>query len=402
MPIGKLFVVAAVVLAIAAPAAGTVRSASVPHAPHAYHSRTAIEDPADVGPGLDIRTGSLSQTGREVSLSVTTWHPLRAKRLGARDGTTLCVALAKAHKQLCLRDSRRAVVVSDLDAAGKPSAPKRVPATVRFGPRSVTATLDLGTAGLDPGRVAWQLSATSHAAACGPTGTCLDLAPDARQAVTRLAAVRLVGCRVPHKTLYRHGSRRRRAVALTFDDGPSSYSHSVVAILRREHVHATFFLIGRQVHARAETARSELAAGNVLGDHSWNHADLAVGGSRAAGQIAETQRAIARATGFVPCLFRPPGGAVSSSLVSVARSYGAATINWDVDPRDWSRPGTSSIYSTIVNTAQRGSIVLMHDGGGPRSQTVAALPHVIHTLRRRGYAFLTVPELLGGSLIYGR
>ena len=76
------------------------------------------------------------------------------------------------------------------------------------------------------------------------------------------------------------------------------------------------------------------------------------------------------------------------------------TINWDVDPRDWSTPGTGAIYSTIVDTAQSGSIILMHDGGGDRSETLAALPRVIDTLRARGYAFETVSELLGSQLIY--
>ena len=402
MPTRKLIAGISVAMAIAAPASGSLLQASGLKAPRAYHSGTTVRDPADTKAGLDIRTASLSQTGREVTLSVTTWDRLRAGRLGARDGISLCAVLTNAQRQLCFERSHDAVAVYKVGADGKPYARTRVPATVRFKPRSATARLDLPVAGLDPGRVDWQLRASSHATACGPAGACVDLAPDTRPASTRLAAVRLVGCRAPERKLYRNGSRTRKTVALTFDDGPSAYSRSVLAILHREHVHATFFLIGRQVRSRADTARQELADGNVLGNHSWNHANLAGGGAGAAGQISKTQRAIAAATGFVPCLFRPPYGASSSSLVAVARSHGVATIDWDVDPRDWSRPGSGRIYSTIVHTARSGSIVLMHDGGGPRSQTVAALPHVIHTLRRRGYSFVTVPELLGGSLIYGR
>jgi peptidoglycan-N-acetylglucosamine deacetylase len=385
----KPLVVFALAAAVAAPAAAALRT------PHEYHARTAVQDPADVKPGLDIRSASLGQTGRELDLSVTTWDRLPTGQLGAAGGATLCAVLRSAHRQLCFRHSSHEIVVWKLDAAGKPHSRKPVPATVRFGARSASAQLDLATTGIRPGRVGWQIRATSGTASS-------DLAPDARPASTHLGAVRLVGCRVPHRRLYRNGSRGHKVVALTFDDGPSAYSHSVLAILRREHVNATFFLIGRQVHARAATARAELADGNVVGNHSWSHPNLSGGGPRAASQIAETQRAIAQATGFVPCLFRPPDGAVSSSLVSVARAQGVATINWDVDPRDWSLPGSSSIYSTIVHTTRNGSIVLMHDGGGPRSQTVAALPHVIHTLRRRGFSFVTVPELLGGSLIYGR
>jgi peptidoglycan/xylan/chitin deacetylase (PgdA/CDA1 family) len=374
----KLVTAVALAAAVATPAAGALRT------PREYRSQTAVRDPADVKPSLDIRSASLGQTGRDLSLTVTTWNRLPAGQLGSAGGPTLCAVLTSAHKQLCFRHSGREMVLSG----------KHVPATVRFDSHRATAQLDLSASGLRPGRVEWQMRATS--------GTAVDLAPDARPASTRLAAVRLVGCRVPHRRLYRNGSRSHKVVALTFDDGPSAYSHSVLAILRREHVHATFFLIGRQVHGRAATARAELADGNVVGNHSWSHPNLSGGGPRAASQIAETQRAIAHATGFVPCLFRPPDGAVSSSLVSLARAEGVATINWDVDPRDWSLPGSGRIYSTIVHTTRNGSIVLMHDGGGPRSQTVAALPHVIHTLRSRGFSFVTVPELLGGSLIYGR
>lgn len=96
-----------------------------------------------------------------------------------------------------------------------------------------------------------------------------------------------------------------------------------------------------------------------------------------------------------------PYGAVSGQLIADARDQAMETINWDVDPQDWSRPGTGAIYSRIIGQTRRESIILMHDGGGPRNQTVAALPKVIHELRRRGYAFVTLPELLGLPLVYG-
>ena len=79
---------------------------------------------------------------------------------------------------------------------------------------------------------------------------------------------------------------------------------------------------------------------------------------------------------------------------------GFTTIQWDVDPRDWSRPGTGAIYSTVVGNAQNGSIILQHDGGGDRSETLAALPHEIDTLKREGFGFVTIPQLLGLKLIY--
>jgi peptidoglycan-N-acetylglucosamine deacetylase len=124
------------------------------------------------------------------------------------------------------------------------------------------------------------------------------------------------------------------------------------------------------------------------------------GGSFAAGEISSTASAIRGLTGFSPCLFRAPGGAVSSSLIGLARSMGFITIEWDVDPRDWSRPGTGAIYSNVVGNAHSGSIVLQHDGGGDRSETLAALPNEIDTLRARGYSFVTIPQLLGLQMIY--
>ncbi len=117
--------------------------------------------------------------------------------------------------------------------------------------------------------------------------------------------------------------------------------------------------------------------------------------------MRETSRRIKHATGFAPCLFRPPGGAFDSRVVSDARSLGMSTVIWDVDPRDWSTPGSGAIYSRVVSATRPGSIVLMHDGGGNRSQTVAALPKIVHTLRHRGYRFVTVTRLLRQRTIWG-
>ena len=121
----------------------------------------------------------------------------------------------------------------------------------------------------------------------------------------------------------------------------------------------------------------------------------------AAAQISQTATAIRGITGgFTPCLFRAPGGAVSGALISQARTMGFTTIEWDIDPRDWARPGTAAIYSNVVGNAHNGAIVIQHDGGGDRSETLAALPHEIDTLRGEGYRFVTVTQLLDQSLVY--
>src|SRR2546423_9179549 len=92
--------------------------------------------------------------------------------------------------------------------------------------------------------------------------------------------------------------------------------------------------------------------------------------------------AIRTLTGFAPCLFRAPGGAVSGALIAEARRMGFTTIQWDVDPRDWARPGTGAIYSNVIANVRSGSIVIQHDGGGDRSQTLTALSREIATLLR--------------------
>jgi peptidoglycan/xylan/chitin deacetylase (PgdA/CDA1 family) len=190
-------------------------------------------------------------------------------------------------------------------------------------------------------------------------------------------------------------------VAITFDDGPGPYTPSVLRILERSHIPATFFQLGGQISGREHLLRRMLRDGHALANHSYNHANLAGGGPAAYRQLAATSGRIRGASGYTPCLFRPPYGAVSGSLVSEALRLDMLTIIWDVDPRDWSRPGAGAIRARVLGGVRPGSIVLLHDAGGPREQTVGALPGIIARLRARGYRFVTVPELLSLREIYG-
>ena len=123
---------------------------------------------------------------------------------------------------------------------------------------------------------------------------------------------------------------------------------------------------------------------------------LSRGGAFARDQLYRTKKAIITTSGgYVPCVFRPPYGATSGGLVSVGTGLGMKSILWDVDTNDWKLPGTSAIISRAVGGARAGSIILMHDGGGPRGGTAAAVPAIIRGLRAKGYGFATVPELLG-------
>ena len=222
-----------------------------------------------------------------------------------------------------------------------------------------------------------------------------------RTPLLRLHGPQLVGCVPSGAPFVSSGPTTGRMIALTFDDGPWYDTPQFLDVLEREHVVATFFQIGEQIAQYGSVDRRILRDGDMIGDHTWNHTNVSGGGSFAAGEISQTASAIRGATGgFSPCLFRPPGGAVSPGLISEARSMGFTTIQWDVDPRDWSLPGKGAIYGNVIDHARAGAIVIQHDGGGNRSETLAALPQEINTLRREGYHFVTITQLLGYRLIY--
>jgi peptidoglycan/xylan/chitin deacetylase (PgdA/CDA1 family) len=189
-------------------------------------------------------------------------------------------------------------------------------------------------------------------------------------------------------------------VAISFDDGPSRYTGQVLDLLKRHHAHATFFEIGNQMGGMASVQKRILAEGNSIGDHSWSHPVLSGGGAFADSEIIRTKSRITAQTGFVPCLFRAPYGAVSANLISTARARGLLTIEWDVDPTDWSRPGTGVIINRVLAQTRPGSIILMHDGGGARDQSVAAADVILGTLAQRGYRVVSVETLLGLKPIY--
>jgi peptidoglycan-N-acetylglucosamine deacetylase len=224
----------------------------------------------------------------------------------------------------------------------------------------------------------------------------------AQPALARFHVPRVVGCEPSGPAYVTHGTGGGREIALTFDDGPWPDTPQFLDVLEREHVPATFFQIGEQVSTYGRSVdRRMLRDGDMIGDHTWSHPNVAGGGPFAASQISTTAAAIQRATnGFRPCIFRAPGGGVSGALIAEARSMAFTTVQWTIDTRDWALPGTGSIYGTVVSQARPGAIVLQHDGGGNRSETLAAVPHEIDTLRAQGYHFVTITQLLGYRLIY--
>jgi peptidoglycan/xylan/chitin deacetylase (PgdA/CDA1 family) len=180
-----------------------------------------------------------------------------------------------------------------------------------------------------------------------------------------------------------------KAIALTLDDGPSRYTPQILEILRTHRITATFCMIGCQTAANASVVREVAAAGHLIANHTWDHPDLSrLALGRVNTQIARTTDALTR-LGVEPTMFRAPYGAWSHTVFEAAAAAGLRPLDWSVDPQDWARPGTESIVSSIIRTTRTGSIILDHDGGGDRSQTVAAMRIWLPHLLDQGYRFTT-------------
>ena len=182
-----------------------------------------------------------------------------------------------------------------------------------------------------------------------------------------------------------------KAIALTIDDGPNAiYTPQVLRLLAKYKVTATFSMIGIEVTAEPALAREVAAHGHVISNHTWRHLDLAALAPSAV--IAEMDRAteaIHRATGDTPAVFRAPYGAWSSTVLRHCEATRMLPLDWSVDPEDWARPGVSAIVGNIMRNTRTGSIILEHDGGGNRAETVAALGIVIPRLLDKGYHFVS-------------
>ena len=219
-------------------------------------------------------------------------------------------------------------------------------------------------------------------------------APPGRPTPAPPVRYRLAGCQSRGARSYLRGPARRE-VAIGFDDGPWPDTAAFVRMLERNHARATFFMIGEQVTARYQaTLMRELRDGDALGDHTFTHPYLTRSGD-VRGELAHTIAAIRARTGYTPCVFRPPYGGWDTSVAQTARSLGLATVLWDDDPSDYLLPGTSAIVQRVLAQVHRGAIIISHDGGGPRFQTLAAYPAIIAALHARGYRIVTIPELLG-------
>ena len=330
----------------------------------------ALRDPsgATAGPDVHVPAGRLAE--------LTAYLRERDREAG---GELVCVV-----------ESTNGMVDGGLMAAGlrvHRADPQHLPDRPLLG--SVDAGTLAGTAAARPGDLTPLVLESGSL-----TGRSADAERAAAESDPELAALTRAGrCLVS-------GPRNDgdKVVALTFDDGPNPpWTGRVLDVLARYGVPATFFCVGLHAGAHTEELARMAEEGHGLGNHTWSHpflADLSVPEFEV--QFERTDEAIDDVVGARPCrLFRPPYGSRTGEILTwLGRPGGPTTVLWDVDTEDWSMPGPAAIAQAALRQARPGSIVLMHDGGGDRSQTAEALPAVIEGLLERGYRFARVDDMV--------
>jgi peptidoglycan/xylan/chitin deacetylase (PgdA/CDA1 family) len=188
---------------------------------------------------------------------------------------------------------------------------------------------------------------------------------------------------------------QHREVALTFDDGPGPYTPQIVSVLERQNVPATFFEVG-VVEKYFHAGTSDIVArGYPIGDHTESHAPMSKLNAKAQqSQLLQETSVVGDYGAPFPRLFRPPYGLWNATTLKLLHRYRMLMVLWSVDTNDYREPGVDAIVDSAVSGARPGAIILLHDAGGDRSETVAALPKIVHALKARGYRLVTVPRLL--------
>jgi peptidoglycan/xylan/chitin deacetylase (PgdA/CDA1 family) len=188
---------------------------------------------------------------------------------------------------------------------------------------------------------------------------------------------------------------QHREVALTFDDGPGPYTPEVLKVLERLHAPATFFEVGIEERYFHAATADIVARGYPIGDHTENHAPMSqLSRKLQLGQLLQETSAIGDYGAPFPRMFRPPYGLWNAKTLALLKKYRMLMVLWSVDTSDYQMPGVDVIVDRALAAAKPGAIILLHDAGGNRAQTVAALPAIIKRLRAKGYKLVTVPRLL--------
>ena len=197
-----------------------------------------------------------------------------------------------------------------------------------------------------------------------------------------------------------------KQIALTYDDGPNDpHTMRLLEVLAKHNVRATFFMIGRYVQQRPDIAREVANAGHVVGNHTFTHPLLIL---KSAGETSQELRdcrsTIQDTVGEHSNLFRPPFGGRRPATLRVARELGLEPVMWNVTGYDWNIPPAAIIEQKVAKQMRGGDVILLHDGGhkqmgADRSQTVLATDHLITRYRSKGYAFVTIPEMMRNAAV---
>ncbi len=187
----------------------------------------------------------------------------------------------------------------------------------------------------------------------------------------------------------------QKVIALTVDDGPHyKTTPELLRVLKEKQVHVTLFVLGANAAQRPDIVAQAVADGQEIGTHAYTHESLKkLSEADIKTELDRTEKAILSAGAPKPSLFRPPGGAYDARVLSIAQEYGYKTILWSVDPHDWERPSVNSVVKSVLNNAEPGKIVLLHDGQYPLP-TPEAIGIIIDRLREQGYEIVTISELL--------
>jgi peptidoglycan-N-acetylglucosamine deacetylase len=185
-------------------------------------------------------------------------------------------------------------------------------------------------------------------------------------------------------------------VTLTFDDGPHEvHTREAMDILEQHGVRGVFFVVGTEVQAHPDVAREIVERGHVIANHSWRHGDLTgMSDAEMEADLVRTNDLIEQTTGARPACMRPPFGKADDRVRAISERLGLSVVGWSVDTHDWQRPGTQGIVDNALNQinarAEQGSNVLMHDGGGDRATTMAALTPIIEAVKASGREVVTI------------
>jgi cellulose synthase/poly-beta-1,6-N-acetylglucosamine synthase-like glycosyltransferase/spore germination protein YaaH/peptidoglycan/xylan/chitin deacetylase (PgdA/CDA1 family) len=279
----------------------------------------------------------------------------------------------------------------------------RPPAPRRFDPQLVRAALDGVIVPRDPDDVQLSGDGELFALKASPQDGRRNVTFNSSGAVSRVDYVQYPSGWI----LERRGGKPRGQVTLTFDDGPDPvWTPRILDVLKQHGAHGVFFLIGENAQAHTDLVRREIAEGHAIGNHSYTHPDLSrVSPLRMELELNVTERLLEWITGRQPRLFRPPyhsdealDEAANAQVIARASTMGYLTLGQDIDPEDFSQHDPAVIAQRVLAKAKDGSVVLLHDGGGDRAGTVAALPLIFDGLAARGLRVVG-PEVATGMTL---